>query len=189
VSAEFKRMAAELDELDDLPVLKGRTVTASPPPAAAATPGPVLLLQPLPDIDANPDKPPPEPSPLALAFMQWVQMGLVNRELKFNETGAAIHFVEEGMALVSPKIFKEYARHGDREDGHEDLTVDELSTKTQREVIKCGWHLPAANRTNIVRYEIHSRGTVVAHLSCVVLTSPGRWVQPIPPSNPALKMV
>ncbi|GAO72885.1 MobH family relaxase [Comamonas sp. E6] len=189
VSAEFKRMAAELDELDDLPVLKGRTVNASPPPAAAATPGPVLLLQPLPDIDANPDKPPPEPSPLALAFMQWVQMGLVNRELKFNETGAAIHFVEEGMALISPKIFKEYARYGDREDGHEDLTVDELSTKTQREVIKCGWHLPAANRTNIIRYEIHSRGTVVAHLSCVVLTSPGRWVQPIPPSNPALKMV
>lgn len=201
VSAEFRRMAQELDELDDLPVLKGRTVGAgthdSPPPpsasagrpAAPGTPGPVLLLQPLPPIETAQDKPPPEPTPLALAFMRWVQMSLVNRELKFNETGAAIHFVEEGMALVSPKIFKEYARNGDREDGHEDLSVEELTAKTQREVIKCGWHLPAANRTNIVRYEIHSRGAVVGHLSCVVLTNPGQWVQPIPPSNPALKMV
>lgn len=189
VSAEFRRMAYELDELDELPVLKGRSITVSPPAPAATTPGPVLLLQPLPELETNQDKPPPEPSPLALAFMRWVQMGMVNRELKFNETGAAIHFVEEGMALVSPKIFKEYARHGDRENGHEDLTIEELTAKTQREVIKCGWHLPAANRTNIVRYEIHSRGGVVGHLSCVVLTSPGRWVQPIPPTNPALKMV
>lgn len=204
VSAEFRRMAQELDELDDLPVLKGRTVGAgthdSPPPqqppsasagrpAAPGAPGPVLLLQPLPPIETAQDKPPPEPTPLALAFMRWVQMSLVNRELKFNETGAAIHFVEEGMALVSPKIFKEYARNGDREDGHEDLSVEELTAKTQREVIKCGWHLPAANRTNIVRYEIHSRGAVVGHLSCVVLINPGQWVQPVPPRNPALKMV
>jgi len=102
-------------------------------------------LQQLPKIDGQ-ERPGHEPSELALDFMRWVQQGLVDSDLKFNETGAAVHFVEQGMALVSPLIFKKFAQE------HADLAESptELATKVQREVIKCGWHLPAANRTNIV---------------------------------------
>ena len=52
----------------------------------------------------------PEPSAVAIEFMQWLQACLVSRKLKYNETGAAVHFTAEGMALVSPIIFKDYAR-------------------------------------------------------------------------------
>lgn len=190
LSAEFRKGIMEIDdEVDFIPAFARRTTASREvTPTAPTEPQPVLLIQQLPRIQNDEDKPPPEPSELAMAFMAWVQESLVSRELKFNETGAAVHFVEQGMALVSPLIFKQYARTAEREPGDEDLPIDELAMKAQREVIKCGWHLPAANRINIVQYEIHSRGAVVGKLACVVLTNPGRWVQPVPPSNPALKM-
>ena len=83
---------------------------------------------------------------------------------------------------MSPRIFKDYAAQAG-----DDTDLRDLGTKVQRELIKCGWHLPGPNRTNIVKYAIHGRGSVeVGTLSCVVLVEPGRWVQPVPPSNPAL---
>jgi len=180
VASEFRSLS---DELDDLPTVVVRA-RSEPQAHRADEPQPVLLLQQLPKIDGQ-ERPAHEPSELALDFMRWVQQGLVDREIKFNETGAAVHFVEQGMALVSPLIFKKFAQE------HADLAESptELATKVQREVIKCGWHLPAANRTNIVAFEIYSRGDVKGRLSCVVLVEPGRWVQPVPPSNPALKMI
>lgn len=180
VASEFRSLS---DELDDLPTVVVRA-KAEPQAHRADEPQPVLLLQQLPRIEGQ-ERPAHEPSELAMDFMRWVQQGLVDREIKFNETGAAVHFVEQGMALVSPLIFKKFAQE------HADLAESptELATKVQREVIKCGWHLPAANRTNIVAFEIYSRGDVKGRLSCVVLVEPGRWVQPVPPSNPALKMI
>lgn len=180
MSAEFRRLA---DELDELPAIMPRTAP-QPSGPAPAEPQPVLLVQQLPRLATDQDKPAPQPSELALAFMRWVQASLVSRELTYNEPGAAVHFVEQGMALVSPLIFRMYARETAGE-----AQAQDLGARVQREVIKCGWHLPAANRTNIVRYAIHSRGGVAGHLSCVVLVEPSRWVQPVPPSNPALKMV
>ncbi len=180
VASEYRSLS---DELDDLPTV---VVRSRPEPQAARSddPQPVLLLQQLPKIEGQ-ERPAHEPSELALDFMRWVQQGLVDREIKFNETGAAVHFVEQGMALVSPLIFKKFSQ--ENADLAESPT--ELAIKVQREVIKCGWHLPAANRTNIVAFEIYSRGDVKGRLSCVVLVEPGRWVQPVPPSNPALKMI
>ena len=52
----------------------------------------------------------------ALRFVGWVQEGLASGRLRFNESGAVVHFVPEGMLLVSPRIFREFAKiHG--EDG------------------------------------------------------------------------
>lgn len=179
VSSDYRRLVAELDEL---PPVVSRAAVTRPPQAGA--PEPVLLLQELPDLDDHQAKPAPEPSELAMDFMHWVQQSLVNREMKFNETGAMVHFVEEGMALVSPRIFREYAKAA----AANAVDAAELATRVQRELIKCSWHLPAPNKTNIVKYEIHAKGSVVGTLACVVLVQPGRFVQPVPPSNPALKM-
>ncbi|CAM3592319.1 conjugal transfer nickase/helicase domain-containing protein [Paracidovorax anthurii] len=106
VSAEFRRLA---DELDELPEIMPRTMPAAPP-SAPAPPEPVLLVQQLPRLGGDQGKPSPEPSELAIAFLRWVQQSLVSRELTYNEPGAAVHFVEQGMALVSPLIFRMYAR-------------------------------------------------------------------------------
>ena len=181
VSRELRDL---VDVLEEMPQVMPRTAVARTQGAESSEPQPVLLVQELPKIPGDDTKPPAQPSELALEFMQWVQSGLVQRTIKFNEAGAVVHFVPEGMALVSPKIFRDFAAATDS-----DGQSHELGAKVQRDVIKCGWHLPAPNRTNIIKYEILGRGGVVATLSCVVLVNTGRWVQPVPPSNPALRMV
>ena len=45
----------------------------------------------------------------AKRFIAWVQRGLADGSMAYNETGAMVHFVEAGMLLVSPRIFKEFA--------------------------------------------------------------------------------
>ena len=129
-----------------------------------------------------------EPSEVALAFIQWLQQGLASREIKYNEAGAPVHFVQEGMALVSPLIFKLYAA----ETGPKD-EADIVGLQVQREVIKAGWHRMTAasgsGKINILKYEVIGKGSVaVGKLSAVVLTDPDKWVLPVPPNNPVLKL-
>ena len=122
-----------------------------------AEPGPVLLAPQLPELPQETAARKTEPSQMALAFMQWLQQGLASRQIKYNEAGAPVHFTSEGMALVSPLIFKLYAS----ETGPQ-AQVDTDGLQVQREVIKAGWHLMAsskgAGRLNILRYEVMGRG-------------------------------
>ena len=41
--------------------------------------------------------------------MAWVQRGVADGSLSYNESGALVHFVEEGLFLVSPGVFRAYA--------------------------------------------------------------------------------
>ena len=50
-----------------------------------------------------------QPSALALEFMAWVQRGVADGSLSYNESGALVHFVAEGLFLVSPGLFRAYA--------------------------------------------------------------------------------
>lgn len=157
--------------------------SAPPEPAQPGTlPEPVLLRPHLPSLPGTSANAVPEPSELALDFMRWIQQSLVDRALKYNETGAAVHFVPEGMAVVSPLIFKQYAGTLTTEL----CQIPETAKQIQREVIKAGWHLPGPNKTNIVRYAVMRGEAQVSQLSVVVFLQPERWVQPVPPSNPVL---
>ncbi|WP_240933384.1 conjugal transfer nickase/helicase domain-containing protein [Diaphorobacter sp. HDW4B] len=123
-----------------------------------------------------------------MEFIRWLQQGLASREIKYNETGAPVHFVEEGMALVSPIIFKLFACQTGPED-----QADATGLQVQREVIKAGWHRMApasgSGKVNILRYQVIGRGNaVVARLAAVVLVDPDRFVLPVPPANPVLKL-
>jgi len=89
---------------------------------------------------------------------------------------------------VSPLIFKLYARDTGPED-----QADAAGMQVQSEVIKAGWHRmgPGSGngKINILRYQVIGRGnTVVARLSAVVLVDPDRFVLPVPPANPVLKL-
>ena len=155
----------------------------------AMRPEPVVLMPSLPELPQHAAARKEEPSEAALAFIQWLQQGLASRQIKYNEAGAPVHFTDEGMALVSPLIFKLYAS----ESGSQ-AEAEIQAMQVQREVIKAGWHLMAsskgAGRLNILRYEVMGRGgTSVGKLSAVVLTEPDRWVLPVPPSNPVLRLV
>ena len=148
-------------------------------------PAPVMLMPKVRDLPQRESgASAPQPSDQALGFVGWLQQSLAKRTLKYNETGAAVHFTVEGMALVSPLIFKLYARTL-----RDQASADEYAMDVQREVIKAGWHMIGPNRKNIVRYEVSGRGgTSVSKLSAVVLVNPSKFVVPVPPANPALRL-
>ena len=92
------------------------------------------------------------------------------------------------MALISPKIFKLYAAQTGPEE-----QADAMGMQIQREVIKAGWHrmrqIEGGGKVNILRYQIIGKGNVpVASLAAVVLMDPDRFVLPVPPVNPVLKL-
>lgn len=144
----------------------------------------VLLRPNLPKIPNAAGKQ-PKASDAAMEFMRWVQTSLVDRTIKYNESGAVVHFVPQGMALVSPLIFKLFAESCVGTDG----PTDELAMQVQKDVIRAGWHVAGPNRTNIIKFTVHGRGdAIVGKLAAVVLCEAGRWVQPVPPCNPALRV-
>ncbi|EWS66269.1 integrating conjugative element relaxase, PFGI-1 class [Hydrogenophaga sp. T4] len=163
------------------PSMTDRSDTSSSPRIQHA---PVVLTPFLPELPHESAGKQVEPTTVALAFVTWLQQGLASRDLKYNETGAMIHFTAEGMALVSPLVFKAYVAN------HESVNDSEAEAKAlqvQREVIKASWHLLGPGKSNILKYHVLGRGGVpVGKLSAVVLIRPERWVMPVPPSNPVL---
>jgi len=112
-------------------------------------------------------------NPQAITFMEWVQQGLAGGSLLYNEHGAPIHFIPQGMALVSPRIFREYA-----------LAVDESADAVQQQVIGAGWHVKASKNNNILHFSVVKRdGMRAGKLSAVVINQPERWVNPLPTAN------
>jgi len=120
--------------------------------------------------------------------MGWVQEGLASGELRFNEAGALVHFVPEGMFLVSPRIFREFAKvHG--EDGRGAAkTGDEaqVGKRVQRQLLRAAWHVRADKGVNILTYQVVRGGRTISQLSGVVIQEPARFVNPVPPANPVL---
>ena len=130
-----------------------------------------------------------EAGEVALAFMSWLQRGVGDGSIKYNEAGAMVHFVAHGMLLVSPRIFREYAAlAGLDEDAGEPPERDKRGAVVQREVLRAGWHLVGAGRTNIHAFAVMKRGGVKAgKLAAVVILHPERWFNPVPPTNPCIQ--
>lgn len=113
------------------PELAPKTQAKSQRMFSQANTTPVVLTPSLPELPH--EAPVKEPSEAATAFIQWLQQGLASREIKYNESGAPVHFVEEGMALISPKIFKLYAAQTGPEE-----QADAMGMQIQRELSKLG---------------------------------------------------
>lgn len=164
-----------------------RTLLAAPgaAPSFAQGAAPVVLQPFLPALPHEVAATAAEPPANATAFMSWLQQQLASRQLKYNETGAMVHFVPQGMALVSPAIFKEFAREHwpDEDPAAKGLQI-------QREVLKAGWHMVGPGKINILSYQVLGRGGVaVSKIAAVVFVNPDRWVVPVPPSNPVLSLM
>lgn len=124
----------------------------------------------------------------ALRFMDWLQAGLASGRLRFNESGALVHFVPEGMLLVSPRVFQEFAKvHG--ENGRATTAGGHAAHPgkgIQRQVLRAGWHLRADKGVNILTYQLVRGGRAVSQLSGVVIERPELFVNPVPPQNALL---
>jgi conjugal transfer pilus assembly protein TraI len=55
--------------------------------------------------DSDTIRSPQNKTELGYQFINWLQTGIANKELAVNNSEAAIHFVEQGLLLMTPKIF------------------------------------------------------------------------------------
>lgn len=125
----------------------------------------------------------------ARRFIGWVQQRLSEGTLRVNEAGALVHFVDEGMLLVSPRIFREFAKRFGEDGGCDPADTpgeSDIGKSIQRQVFRAGWHLRADKGVNILTYQVMRGDRAVSRLSGVVIRNPARFVKPVPPINPLL---
>jgi hypothetical protein len=129
-------------------------------------------------------------SDVAERFLAWLQQGIVEHRLRINDARALVHFVPEGMLLISPRIFREFvAQVGVGKIGYPLPLIPDsqhIAKWVQRRVLKAGWHLQAEGDLNILTYEVIRADRAVSTLSGVVILDPGRLIKPLPPMNPFL---
>ena len=78
-------------------------------------------------------------------FLSWLRAGVKVGTIKVNQADARVHVVPEGVLLVSPGIFHDYARAaGD----------PALWERAQKRVLKRKLHVPASGGTNILYYRV-----------------------------------
>lgn len=78
-------------------------------------------------------------------FLQWLRAGVTDGTMKVNQADARVHVVSEGVLLVSPGIFHDYARAAG------DFALWE---RAQKRLLKRRLHLLAEGGTNIISYRV-----------------------------------
>lgn len=128
------------------------------------------------------------PRPNAERFMAWVQEGVANGGLQYNESMARVHFVPEGMLLVTPAIFRDFAQaHPEAIEPPpaEDGRTPEPWKQVQRDFQKSGYPVIAdgggAGRSYLIHYNIKGAGG--RQLSVMLVPEPERFFNPVPPPN------
>lgn len=168
-----------------------RTRTPPGSPIAPSAPEPQL-----PEPIALPSAVPPSPAAeaissappeAALRFMAWLKAALAQGTLSFNETGAMVHFVKEGMLLVSPKIFQHFVGVVGEENIRPVATVSrdkkDLEMDIQKQLFNANWHVRSEKGHSILTYQVLRGGKPGASIFGVVIARPERFVNPIPPAN------
>jgi hypothetical protein len=117
--------------------------------------------------------------------MEWVRQGIADGTLRVNVPGALVHGVEDGLLLASPGIFRAFIRR----DGAGKAEPGDAVKRLQREVLRAGWHLRADGGVNLHGYAWKQDGRAAARMHGVVILAPQRFVDPVPPINPALVRV
>lgn len=173
----------------DCALLESTDVAATVEPFSSIAPAsrqPVPpAIGPLPPLHESPSKP---PSALALDFMAWVQRGVADGSLSYNESGALVHFVGEGLFLVSPGLFRAHAQAHSASPNAEPGSANDWPGKAvQKAVCGAGWNRKGPRNKSVLTYQVVSReGVSGKTLNGVVLLQPERFFAPVPPANPHL---
>lgn len=129
------------------------------------------------------------PHPNVDRFMAWLQEGIRNGTLTYNETQAVVHFCDEGMLVVSPRIFREYA---DAFEARIELTQEQKTEGReswrilQQQFQKSGYPIKAPQGSFLWRYNVSGPGG--KQLIGNVVSQPQRFFDPVPNVNTALKL-
>ncbi|MGU2415317.1 MobH family relaxase [Burkholderia cenocepacia] len=129
-----------------------------------------------------------QPRPNAERFMAWVQEGIATGALSYNESMARVHFVPEGMLLVTPAVFRDFAQaHPEaiEQTPTADGRTPEPWKQVQRDFQKSGYPVTAdsggAARSYLLHYTIKGAGG--RQLSVMLVPEPERFFNPVPPPN------
>jgi hypothetical protein len=177
------------------------------PPASSAAPAPEFLddqdsaaaIKPAAPVMRPPvqaltiPKTPPKPKnrapgakqrPDADAFFVWLQQGLGTGDLSYNEAESAVHFTAEGMALVSPKIFKMYLEvHSYKSE----LSPGQKPFNALQNDLQRGGYTSKNGTGNFFTYQVkQADGTLGAKLTTYVVPNPQAYIRPVPSPNPLL---
>lgn len=92
-------------------------------------------------------------------FLAWLREGIVGGRLKTNTAEARVHFVEEGLLLVSPAVFRDFAG----------VTGWEAA---QKKLLKLRLHRKTAQGTNVWTYRVVGERKSGALLRGILLPEP-----------------
>jgi len=134
------------------------------------------------------------PRPNADSFINWVKVGLSldpdgdSNALSFNRVDSMIHFVDDGMVLVTPKIFKTFLEQHTFI-GDVGVSKDPLRA-LQNELNKAGYFAKASGSSSFHRFQTKSEdGTLGTPFNACLIPNPHAYVRPVPASNPLLAKV
>lgn len=180
---------------DNGPPASAGTSTSAPAEPHRSLAAAPLPYPPLADVPtdaapaAGPAEPPPEPVP-ALApngepakselsdndLMRWIVEGLTRGQIKINAPDARLHVTPEGLLLVSPGIFRDFAGM----DGW---------LNAQKRLIKLKAHLRTPDRTNIWTYRVVGERKSTALLKGILIPdAAARLNLNLPQPNPHLAL-
>ena len=133
-----------------------------------------------------------EGSEFARRFMDWMRQGIVGGTLSINTPDALVHRVAEGLLLAWPRTFREFAKEAGPVGGLMGPNADReirSAKHFQREFLRAGWHLQAERGVNFHCYQWKGDQRTTSRINGLVIVEPGRFVDPLPPVNPALVRV
>ena len=131
-------------------------------------------------------------SALARRFMDWLRQGIVGGTLPVNTPNALVHRVAEGLLLAWPRIFREFAKEAGPVGGLMGPNADQVAgsaKRLQREFLRAGWQLQAERGVNFHCYQWKGDQRTTSRINGLVIVEPSRFVDPLPPVNPALVRV
>jgi hypothetical protein len=125
---------------------------------------------------------------LAEDFMQWLRDGMATRTLQINTPQSALHFTDTDMVLVYPSIFQAYANAcaAPAIKGPAPTTSAERIQAVLDAVCSLGWHESGPFDSRLLHFELLQQRAEPSILKGVLIQSPQRFINPLPPPNPAL---
>ncbi|MGR9052832.1 MAG: MobH family relaxase [Gammaproteobacteria bacterium] len=87
-------------------------------------------------------------------FFEWLRSGIRTDEIKSNRPKARVHVVQEGVALITPGIFQDYAV-AQQNDPSEWNAI-------QKKVLKKHWHVKDDKGLNVIKYQVAGKNKSTA---------------------------
>jgi hypothetical protein len=145
-----------------VPKAKPETVTLQPSAVTAKSETVPVTTAPLPQNPTS-ERPPsarqavqPDSGDPVSQFFDWLRQGVQSNKITVNKAKARVHGVEDGVIVVTPGIFQDFAK--------DDANTGQLSWNSiQQKVLKKNWHVRDAKGLNVIRYRVkgQNRQTVI----------------------------